>query len=325
MNRSPSDMMIQVIGKLPLFKGLSPNQVHYMLSMAEHRILQPGQALCTAQKPASEIHILVGGELGRLANDSTVEERIAPICPIGAIELLTHKLYKDTFEALQTSHVLSVSGTLFEKMLDSDRDAQVKIYQNLAAILAGNMEYESDRQAEFQEQKSNYQARIHTLETQLKDMNDKMTEMMGLLIQDKDDAQLRSMSAQLNQTMDLLTQDGPERPPCVLVVDDQAEFRTFIRRVLSSCTVLEAESGSIALDTIRTNKVDLVISDIRMSEMDGCTLLTNLRHLYPDLTVLATSGALNREDLSAYDFNGFIDKPIEAAELRTIVANALQR
>ncbi|SVC78964.1 uncharacterized protein METZ01_LOCUS331818 [marine metagenome] len=35
-------MLIQVIGKLPLFKGLSPNQIHYMLSMAEHRILQTG-------------------------------------------------------------------------------------------------------------------------------------------------------------------------------------------------------------------------------------------------------------------------------------------
>ena len=35
-------MLIQVIGLLPLFKGLSPNQIHYMLSMTEHRILQTG-------------------------------------------------------------------------------------------------------------------------------------------------------------------------------------------------------------------------------------------------------------------------------------------
>lgn len=318
-------MMIQVIGKLSLFKGLSPSQVHYMLSMAEHLILQPGQILCSAQEPAKEIHILVGGELGRRSAAGAIEDRIVPICPISASELLTHKPYKETLETLETSHVLSVPGAPFAKMLDSDRDVQIKIYQNLSSILASKIEYDSDRQSHYDEEKTGYESRIHTLENQLREMNDKMTEMMGLLIQDKDDAQLRGISTHLNQTMGLLSQNESERPPCVLIVDDQADFRGLVRRVLSSCTVLEAASGNVALDTIRTNKVDLVISDIRMSEMDGCTLLFNLRQLYPDLPVLATSGALDRDDLRAYDFNGFIDKPIEAAELRAIVANALQR
>ena len=112
-------MMVQVIGKLPLFRGLSPNQVHYMLGMAEHRILQPGQAICTAQQPANQIHILIGGELAQISAAGAIENRIVPICPIGAIELLTRKPYKETLEALLTSHALSVPGPLFEKMLAS--------------------------------------------------------------------------------------------------------------------------------------------------------------------------------------------------------------
>ncbi len=35
-------MLNQVVGKLPLFKGLWPNQIHHMLGIAEHRILHTG-------------------------------------------------------------------------------------------------------------------------------------------------------------------------------------------------------------------------------------------------------------------------------------------
>ena len=57
-------------------------------------------------------------------------------------------------------------------------------------------------------------------------------------------------------------------------------------------TVLEAASGVEALQIIgeRGAPVDLVVSDVVMPEMDGPTLLGELRKLYPDLKVIFVSG-----------------------------------
>jgi two-component system, NtrC family, C4-dicarboxylate transport response regulator DctD len=70
---------------------------------------------------------------------------------------------------------------------------------------------------------------------------------------------------------------------------------------------------------VSEQKVDLVLTDIRMPEMDGFALLERLRASNPDLPVLAVSGYLDASEVHGYAFDGFIDKPVSLPHLRDLV------
>lgn len=77
-----------------------------------------------------------------------------------------------------------------------------------------------------------------------------------------------------------LTQVAPERFPKIVLVEDTAEARRLIRRILQSqgnFTILEAENGREGLDLIQRELPDLVIIDLMMPEMDGFTVIDALR------------------------------------------------
>jgi threonine synthase len=77
-----------------------------------------------------------------------------------------------------------------------------------------------------------------------------------------------------------LTQVAPERFPKIVIVEDTAEARRLIRRILQSqgnFTILEATNGREGLDLIRRELPDLIIIDLMMPEMDGFTVIEALR------------------------------------------------
>ena len=80
----------------------------------------------------------------------------------------------------------------------------------------------------------------------------------------------------------------------ILLVEDEEAVRAFAGRALRSrgYTVLEAASGVEALSVIEKEgkALDLVVSDVVMPEMDGPTLLRELRKEHPDLKVIFVSG-----------------------------------
>lgn len=68
----------------------------------------------------------------------------------------------------------------------------------------------------------------------------------------------------------------------VLIVDDSAAIRKILRRVLQQVElplgqIHEAGDGVEALDCLRGNKVQLILSDINMPNMDGLQLLSELK------------------------------------------------
>jgi two-component system cell cycle sensor histidine kinase/response regulator CckA len=108
----------------------------------------------------------------------------------------------------------------------------------------------------------------------------------------------------------------------ILLVEDEDPVRAVNARALSArgYTVLEAESGVEALQIIqeRGTPVDLVVSDVVMPEMDGPTLLGELRKLYPDLKVIFVSGyaedAFKKNLPDGEEFN-FLPKPFSLRQL----------
>ena len=77
-----------------------------------------------------------------------------------------------------------------------------------------------------------------------------------------------------------LSQVAPERFPKIAIVEDTAEARRLIRRILQSqgnFTILEAANGREGLELIQREFPDLIILDLMMPEMDGFTVIEALR------------------------------------------------
>jgi threonine synthase len=85
-----------------------------------------------------------------------------------------------------------------------------------------------------------------------------------------------------------LRQVAPERFPKIVIVEDTAEARRLIRRILQSqgsFTILEAGNGREGLALIERELPDLVILDLMMPEMDGFTVIEELRSKQETATI----------------------------------------
>jgi PAS domain S-box-containing protein len=115
----------------------------------------------------------------------------------------------------------------------------------------------------------------------------------------------------------------------VLVVDDEADARELVRRILSDCNaqVLTAANADEALALARDGELDLLVSDIGMPDVDGFQLLSKVRALGPkrggSVPAIALTAFARTEDRLRALESGFLDhvpKPVEPSELIATVA-----
>jgi len=117
----------------------------------------------------------------------------------------------------------------------------------------------------------------------------------------------------------------------VLLVEDEDAVRMGNVRALASrgYTVHEASSGVEALEKFKEleGKVDIVVSDVVMPEMDGPTLLRELLLLQPDIKFIFVSGYAEdafAKNLPSEAKFGFLPKPFSLKQLATIVKDMLE-
>ncbi|WP_250501265.1 response regulator [Caballeronia sp. GAWG1-5s-s] len=109
----------------------------------------------------------------------------------------------------------------------------------------------------------------------------------------------------------------------LLVVDDMATMRGLIRKMLRAIGYLiidEADSGVSALEKLRTQKFDVVVTDWNMPNMDGLTLLQEIRKSegHADVPVLMVTAEKKRENVLAAihaGASGYVVKPFSEAAL----------
>jgi len=111
-----------------------------------------------------------------------------------------------------------------------------------------------------------------------------------------------------------------------LIVDDSSVMRKIVERALRQAglaiaSVFEAASGVEGLDILRSQRVDLILSDINMPNMDGLEFLRQLRaqNLAPNIPVvmITTEGSEDhvREAIVA-GAQGYIRKPFTAEQIK---------
>ncbi|RWL79650.1 MAG: response regulator [Mesorhizobium sp.] len=116
----------------------------------------------------------------------------------------------------------------------------------------------------------------------------------------------------------------------LLIVEDDESVRTLAARALErdGHDVTVATDGSQGLDTIRQacGGYDLVVSDIRMPEMDGIEMATAAAREFPTLRIMLMTGYADQRE-RAEELNGIIldvvQKPFTLAEIRARVGKAL--
>lgn len=107
----------------------------------------------------------------------------------------------------------------------------------------------------------------------------------------------------------------------ILLVDDEAAMLTALQRALRSSEyeVMVASSGQEALDILADNEIQVVVSDVRMPEMTGDELMTQIKNLYPDVVGILLTGYAELNAVIRVLNNGavfrFLEKPWEQAAL----------
>jgi len=121
----------------------------------------------------------------------------------------------------------------------------------------------------------------------------------------------------------------------ILLVDDSEIARMVIKKCLgialkNKFEIVEASNGVSALEKLKKNKIDLVLSDLNMPEMDGQQLLKRIKSspkLNPIPVVIITSIANSANESTLYN-NGadfVLGKPISPMKLKEIIESLYEK
>ncbi len=125
--------------------------------------------------------------------------------------------------------------------------------------------------------------------------------------------------------------DTQESPATLLFVDDESNILSSLKRLFRPLgyRIFTAEGGAQGLEIMASEAIDLVVSDMRMPEMNGAQFLEKVREQWPDTVRIlltgyaeigATIDAINKGQIYRY-----VSKPWEDNDITLIVRHALQQ
>jgi len=125
-----------------------------------------------------------------------------------------------------------------------------------------------------------------------------------------------------------------DKPLQILLVDDNAVNLLVARMMLKKCfpkaSIVEANSGPIALEKLHTQTFDLVLMDMVMPDMDGMQVTQTLRQTFappvchiPVLALTASANPVDQDRCLASGMNDVLHKPLDEQQLITKISAAL--
>lgn len=118
--------------------------------------------------------------------------------------------------------------------------------------------------------------------------------------------------------------------PNLLIVDDEQSYRQLLTLVFQEqgYDVRTAMNGRLALEALEQEPAEVVISDIRMPDLDGIEMLRMLREVNSDVRVIFMSGFASVEaarEAFKLGADDIVSKPFDVEELKVIVQRALEK
>jgi two-component system chemotaxis response regulator CheY len=118
----------------------------------------------------------------------------------------------------------------------------------------------------------------------------------------------------------------------ILTVDDSASIRMTTRIALTNAgyNVTEAVDGADGLQKMKTGSFDLIVTDLNMPNMDGLTMIRNLRQMpaymgTPVIFLTTESDGDIKQQAKAAGATGWLTKPFDAENLTKIARKVLGR
>lgn len=116
----------------------------------------------------------------------------------------------------------------------------------------------------------------------------------------------------------------------ILIVDDEQSYRQLLSLVFEGAghVIRTAANGREALELLKKEPADVIISDVKMPDMDGIEMLRAVRETLPDLgVILMTAFASVETAREAFKLGAddFIQKPFDVEELKLIVKKTLEK
>ncbi len=120
--------------------------------------------------------------------------------------------------------------------------------------------------------------------------------------------------------------------PLILLVEDEELLRAGVQEMLElqGYEVVTAQNGSLALASLSAHKIDLIITDLVMPQMDGIDFVDQLRKVNPDVPVIVVSGSTRNimqrygiDNIQVPGANASLPKPFRGAELLAQVERLL--
>ncbi len=111
----------------------------------------------------------------------------------------------------------------------------------------------------------------------------------------------------------------------ILVVDDDTNLLDLLVDTLSGVgyQAVGVPDGVTALERLKDEKFDLMISDIKMPGMDGIGLLKRVRRYYPRMPVLLITGYPSAEMIGRASADGFLAKPFRISLIEELIESTL--
>ena len=129
-----------------------------------------------------------------------------------------------------------------------------------------------------------------------------------------------------------MTDTTNSRVPLLVIVDDEEMVLASLRSFLTLETdyeLLTFDSPLKALESIRENRIDLVISDYLMREMTGIEFRLEVKKLQPCATRVLLTGYADKENairaINEVNLYQYIEKPWNNEDLKLIIQNGLER
>jgi len=112
----------------------------------------------------------------------------------------------------------------------------------------------------------------------------------------------------------------------VLIVDDEqyilSSLKEYLEEVEENFSISTAENGKVAAEILMTTSIDLVVSDLRMPEMDGFELLAFISTNFPSIPVIIMSAFVShdiRNQLESKGIYKLLEKPVDFDELARVI------
>jgi two-component system, response regulator PdtaR len=115
------------------------------------------------------------------------------------------------------------------------------------------------------------------------------------------------------------------KPLRIVIADDESDIRQYFRRLLPRFgheVVGEAETGLMLVELCQSERPDLIITDIRMPEMDGIEAAHQISRSHPIPVIVVSSHEVPNYDGEA-NIVAFLVKPIVMPELRAAIDRAI--